>query len=504
MKAAEPLKLFDTDGKIISLANKLGRGGEATVYATRTFSQAVKIYHQPSEAKALKLKQMISHPPIDPIAKTVLKDTHISIAWPRGLVHSETGDVVGFMMPLINTTKAIPLHQLYNPKVRRQRAPGITWQYLLRIARNLSAVVKALHDKGYVIGDLNESNVLVTDRALITLVDCDSIQVKNGGTMYRCMVGKGEYTPPELQGKMFEKINRSKHHDSFALSVLLFLLLMEGVHPFSGVYVPAGEPPGLLDNIRNKRSPYLKTEDLKPMPIAPTFGALPNTMQQCFKRALGARPRWRPSAGAWLRELELLEQNLVTCSENSFHRYSDHLKECPWCKRSELLGIEAFPLVDGFFQDSLPIPKGTPRLRGTLLDFIKLLPVITFVLILLGSGGGYSLARILPFEPFFFSRYTGAVAVIGMIFLSILILVITVFVRAKHSPRWYGGLRRIEAILQAMLGGLVIASLISTLTELVFGFGSVFKGDWSLFPGLWMLGFGLVWRYLLRQRTRSS
>ena len=504
MKAAETLNLFDAEGKLISLAHEIGRGGEATVYATRTASQAVKIYHKPSEAKALKLKLMISHPPIDPIAKTVVNDTHISIAWPTGLVQSETGDVVGFMMPLINTTKAIPLHQLYNPKVRRQRAPGITWQYLLRIARNLSAVVTALHDKGYVIGDLNESNVLVTDRALVTLVDCDSIQVQNGRVMYRCMVGKGEYTPPELQGKVFEKINRSKHHDAFALSVLLFLLLMEGVHPFSGVYVPAGEPPGLLENIRSKRSPYLKSKDLKPMPISPSFGALPITLQQCFKRALGARPCWRPSAGAWLRELENLEQNLVTCSENSFHLYSDHLNVCPWCKRSELLGLEAFPAVDGFFRDSLPIPKVTPRLRGSLLDFIKLFPVITFLLILFGSGGGYSLARIVPLESFFPNLYIRMAAIVGMIILPILVLVTGFYLRVKHSLRWYGGLRRVESILQAMLGGLVIASLISTLTELVFGFGSVFKGDWSLFPGLWMLGFGLVWRYFLRRRTRSS
>lgn len=86
----------------------------------------------------------------------------------------------------------------------------------------------------------------------------------------------------------------------------------------------------------------------------------------------------------------------MTCSENSFHLYSDHLKVCPWCKRSELLGLEAFPAVEGFFQNSLPIPKVTPRLRGSLLDFIKLLPVITFLLILFGSGGGYSLARIVP------------------------------------------------------------------------------------------------------------
>jgi serine/threonine protein kinase len=501
MKVAESLKLFDADGKLISLGNELGRGGEATVYATRASSQAVKIYHEPSEEKTRKLELMISRPPVDPTAKTGVADTqHVSIAWPTGLVRNEAGDVVGFTMPLVNTTKAIPLHQLYNPKVRRQRAPGITWQYLLRIARNLSAVVAALHDKGYVIGDLNESNVLVTDRALVTLVDCDSIQARDGHTIYRCTVGKGEYTPPELQGKVFEKINRSKHHDAFGLSVLLFLLLMEGVHPFGGVYTQGGEPPGLLENIRSKRSPYLKSAEFKPMPIAPSFSSLPMALQRLFKRALGARPRWRPTAKAWLKELESLEQNLAACHENSFHIYSDHLKECPWCKRSESLGIEAFPAMNGFYQESLRIPKATSRLRGSFIEFVKLLPVITFLLVLLGSGAGYSLVKILLLEHFLPNLYARVGAIVGMIALPIPVLVIIFYRRVKQSPRWYGGSRLVERFLQASLGGLALALSVSTVTELLFGMGSVFKGDWSLLPGLWLLGFGLLWRYLRRWR----
>jgi serine/threonine protein kinase len=494
MKVLESLKFFDSDGKQITLGHELGRGGEATVYATKASSQAVKIYHKPSEEKAKKLELMISRPPLDP----TLKASHVSIAWPTGFVKNEMGDVVGFTMPLVNSSKAIPLHQLYNPKVRRQRAPGITWQYLVRIARNLSAVVAALHDKGYVIGDLNESNVLVTDRALVTLVDCDSVQAREGHTIYRCTVGKGEYTPPELQGKAFEKINRSKHHDAFGLSVLLFLLLMEGVHPFSGVYIPQGEPPGLLENIRTKRSPYLKSKELKPMPISPSFESLPNSLQRLFKRAFDAFPRLRPTANMWLRELERLEQNLVACSENSFHVYSDHLKTCPWCKRSETLGIEAFPAMSGFYQPSLHLPKSVPRLRGSLLDFVKLLPVVTLLLLLLGSGAGYGLYRVVPLETFFASPYARVAAIAGMFAVPCIFLVAIFYSKTKQSPRWYLNSRLIERILQASLGGLVLALLITTGLELAFGIGSIFKGDWSLLPGLWILGFGLLWRYLRR------
>jgi serine/threonine protein kinase len=496
VKVAESLKLFDVDGKQIVLSHELGRGGEAMVYTTKTSSQAVKIYHKPSEEKTRKLELMIARPPIDPTSKT----SHVSIAWPTGLVQNEAGDVVGFTMPLVNTSKAIPLHQLYNPKVRRQRAPGITWQYLVRIARNLSAVVAALHDKGYVIGDLNESNVLVTDRALVTLVDCDSVQARDGPTIYRCTVGKGEYTPPELQGKAFEKINRSKGHDAFGLAVLTFLLLMEGVHPFSGVYLPDGEPPGLLENIRTKKSPYLKSKEFKPMPIAPSFDTLPVSLQKLFKRAFSSKSSWRPTAKTWLRELERLEQNLVACPESSFHVYSDHLKTCPWCKRGETLGIEAFPMGSSFYQQSLHLSKALPRLRGSFLDFVKLLPVITFLLLLLGSGAGYGLFRMVPLESFIPNLYTRIVAVGGMIVLPCFLLIAIFYYKTKQSPRWYGGSRLAESILQASLGGLALALLVTTGLELAFGIGSIFQGDWSLLPGLWLIGFGVSWRYLRRMR----
>jgi serine/threonine protein kinase len=496
VKIGASIKIFDAEGKPILLANELGHGGEATVYATTLPLQAVKLYHQHSDEKTRKLELMMARPPTDPTIDT----RHVSIAWPTGLVRNEAGDVVGFTMPLVNTLKAIPLHQLYNPKVRRQRAPGITWQYLLRIARNLSAVVAALHGKGYVIGDLNESNVLVTESALVTLVDCDSIQARDRRNIYRCTVGKGEYTPPELQGKVFEQINRSEHHDAFALAVLLFLLLMEGVHPFSGVYRLGGEPPGLLENIRNKQSPYLKSKAFKPMPSAPSFGSLPMTLQRQFKSALGARPHWRPPARAWLKTLEDLEQNLASCHHNPLHIYSDHLKHCPWCERSASLGIEAFPLTNVFYQDALRIPKATPCLRGSLIDFLKELPVLTIMLVLLGSGAGHSIFSMVPLERSISNQYAHLASVVGMVALAIALLM-TIYQRVKGSTRWYLGSRRVEGVLQASIGGLALALLVSTVTEIVFGVGSVLKGDWSLFPGFWLLGFGVLRRYLRDFRT---
>ena len=64
------------------------------------------------------------------------------------------------------------------------------------------------------------------------------------GSYYRCPVGKPEFTPPELQGRLFAHLDRAPEHDLFGLAVLIFQLLMEGTHPFAGVFLGhGGRPP---------------------------------------------------------------------------------------------------------------------------------------------------------------------------------------------------------------------------------------------------------------------
>src|SRR5262249_20398635 len=48
---------------------------------------------------------------------------------------------------------------------------------------------------------------------MVTLVDSDSFQVRSSSMVYRCRVGTGEYTPPEVQGHKLENIDRTTAHD---------------------------------------------------------------------------------------------------------------------------------------------------------------------------------------------------------------------------------------------------------------------------------------------------
>ena len=330
----------------VSAADLLGAGGEARILSVVSHPTLVaKLYHRPGPTQALKLSAMLANPPEDPMAD----QSHISIAWPVDrLTTTSNPHFVGYLMPRVGG--ALPVFQYYNPASRRKYAPLFTYQYLLRAARNLAAAVRALHIRGYVIGDLNESNILVTSTALVTLVDTDSFQVPDARSksVYRCTVGKPEYTPPEIQGLSFAEIDRTPEHDLFGLAILLFQLLMEGTHPFAGEYISSGDPPPYDDRISSghfphgsHRTPYLPARSAPPINLLhPTLKSL---MVRCFED--GSRdPRARPDAQTWLTALQEAEKQLQTCTINPQHSYGRHLSSCPWCERKLLLaGRDPFP-----------------------------------------------------------------------------------------------------------------------------------------------------------------
>ena len=330
-------------------ASPLGVGGEACIYEVpQDLSLVAKVYHKPADERARKLAAMLDAPPDDPMAA----QGHVSIAWPVDLLCSEDGKIVGFLMPMVAGIGSI--FDFYNPGARRKRCPLFDYRYLHRTARNLAAAVRALHQRGYVIGDVNESNILTSDTALVTLVDTDSFQVSDphSGVVYRCTVGKPEFTPPELQGKSFADIDRAPEHDLFGLAVLIFQLLMEGTHPFAGIFQGEGEPPSYQERISAGHFPYSRGRRVpyRPALTSPPFKilhpALRDLFVRCFKNGR-RKPRIRPDAHAWQSALDDAENALVTCSDNDQHCYSDHLKVCPWCERAEQLGgRDPFPSLE--------------------------------------------------------------------------------------------------------------------------------------------------------------
>jgi DNA-binding helix-hairpin-helix protein with protein kinase domain len=308
---------------IIDPSLELGSGGEARIYRLPNEQSLVaKIYHEFDRDRAKKLIVMVGNPPDDP-----MKDVgEIMIAWPIDLLLNSQKQVAGFLMPRIEKMREII--KFYNPKTRLKECPSFNYYYLHHAAMNLATAVYAIHKRGYVIADVNESNILVSESALVTIIDTDSFQVfdQANKTIYRCAVGKPEYAPPEIQKELDDKreyryFNRSIESDNFALAVLIFRLLMEGQHPFDGMYIGKGDSPLHPERIKSGHFPHSLNSHgpYRPVKNAPSFEILHPELQKLFIRCFDdghKDPKSRPGAREWREALEEVEKELATCSTN--------------------------------------------------------------------------------------------------------------------------------------------------------------------------------------------
>jgi DNA-binding helix-hairpin-helix protein with protein kinase domain len=183
---------------------------------------------------------------------------------------------------------------VYGPTHRKEHFPHADWRFLVRTAKNLAAAFFVIHKFGYVIGDVNEGNILVNNEACVRLIDCDSFQVRTKERLYYCEVGVAQFTPPEIQNSKNFKMERTANHDNFGLAILFFQLLFFGRHPFSGVYGGKEDMP--LDKaIAEFRFAYGKNSPLKsisPPPNSVGLSVVPHDVAGLFERAFsetGAR-----------------------------------------------------------------------------------------------------------------------------------------------------------------------------------------------------------------------
>lgn len=316
------------DGNLVRLGDCIGRGAEGAVYEHGGSSfTVVKIYHSPSSEQEEKIRAMV-------LSGTGQR--YSEVAFPLDVVCDRDGNFTGFTMRKAIRSK--PIHDLYTRKSRLTHFPEFDYRHIVHTAINLSSAVGVAHSAGYVVGDINESGVLVSDDTTVTLVDADSFQVEINGQYFPCNVGKPEYTPPELQkGKSLTV--RTRKHDAFGLAVLIFQLLFSGRHPYAGT-------PKMASDRREWRIPSAISENqfaysvkkrgktvLKPPKNALLLTDFPKYIQKLFERSFGDNKVSRPNPDEWVSALTELESDLRQgCSVNSSHWYPRNCSHCTWCK----------------------------------------------------------------------------------------------------------------------------------------------------------------------------
>ncbi|MCP4539108.1 MAG: SUMF1/EgtB/PvdO family nonheme iron enzyme [Chloroflexi bacterium] len=386
--------VYDSKRRPVEFGRQIGQGGESAVYHVADHpNYLIKRYTTPHIAiYEQKLAWMLSHPPNDPTDQP----EHASFAWPIVMLYDEKGVFVGYLMPRVQN--AVTALKVFNPRLRIKTLPKFDRRYLHRTALNLAAAVEALHARDYVIGDLHESNIMVTSSALVTLIDTDSFQVETAEAFYPCIVGKPEYTPPELQGKHFQEVRRTPEHDHFGLGVLIFQLLMEGNHPFRGRWLGSGDPPPMEEKIRRGLFPYFMgiSGPVAPPPTGLGLDTLHpevvNLIQHCFADG-HQQPSARPTPGEWKQALGTAEDNLTACPQG--HYYSNYTDTCPKCRtqaaprqrRQPVTPPPAPEIVVQPVYRASPIRKPTrvlpktPMTRRQFLTYLVLLALIGLLLL---------------------------------------------------------------------------------------------------------------------------
>lgn len=171
------------------------------------------------------------------------------LCWPEELLylknsHSNESIFVGYLM---REGYGYTLESAIHSIGITEKFPNWTRIELVKLCLSILKVIKELHKCNIILGDINGGNILVRNYDDVYFIDCDSFQIGQ----YPCPVGKDEFTPKELIHKNFDSILRTKEHDMFAVTVLMFEILFLGQHPYS---YKGGT--SIVDNIQKSFFPY--------------------------------------------------------------------------------------------------------------------------------------------------------------------------------------------------------------------------------------------------------
>lgn len=338
---ATPMKTLLTNaGERIQLVEALAQGGEGEVWKTSKKGYLAKIYQHPTQERIDKLQVMLNYPPRDPNTYR----NHVSFAWPLSLLEDSSGNEIGFLMPGIDGGRE--LLQVYSPRLRKRNKLEVDWRFLHVTALNVASIIQALHQAGYVLGDIKPQNILVNNRALPSIIDTDSFQVRDRdtGKIHRCPVASENYTPVELLGKDITQVNQDETHDRFRLAVIIHCLLF-GDTPFKGQWIGQGDAPEPTELVKRGWWPYAQDSLIKPSNLTIPLDVVSPELKSCFLRAFNEghqQPSLRPSAGEWTKVLNDAVKHLKECSLKTLHVFSSHQGRCYWCQRTNELGVDIF------------------------------------------------------------------------------------------------------------------------------------------------------------------
>ena len=358
--------VYDESGAPVSLAGLLKSGGDGEIFSIDgSHDYCAKIVYEKCITATLfqKITAMVANPPNAGLIDC--RETHgpVVLAWPVSVLFDSplgSRNFIGFTMALVDTDLFREVHLYYDRQDRiREFGGAFSWRYLLTAAYNIATVTDDIHQHKHCVADFSGRNILIARTAAVAVIDCDSFQIHDraSGRVFPSVAGTGEYLPPELQGHNFAKERPDRYFsDLFGLAVMVFKLLMGGVHPFQAGGEGLSVSPGIEQNIQNGVFALASPDgEIYDPSFAPDYHILPPSLCHLFSRCFVdgiSEPKRRPSAGEWKDCLLSEIMAMKHCRVNANHWFGGHLAACPWCSRDDQ---DIFPAERPFSPRKVPV-----------------------------------------------------------------------------------------------------------------------------------------------------
>lgn len=357
----------------ITITEVLNKGGAAgKIFLVKEHPTLVaKIFHSLSKSASNREKlraMMLNRPSLSPALKNGREDenhhSYIQAAWPEAMLEDENGFCVGYLMPIIDLSRASSLDHFMQKSVRQKLGLSEKYEHRLQIAYNLCAMVTALHERGHYVVDLKPSNVFVyKDSMMISMLDCDGFSILGEHGRYPAEFVSEEYIYPEGMELSCEEMGEEQ--DKFALAVIVFKLLNGGVHPFSGMPRKSGQIAlSIQERIAQNHYAYGSWADMyqSPHPYSIHEFFHKDTLELFDRAFMKGQKLPRPSAIEWGDHIRELLKNLKECKKDPSHSYFTS-KGCGLCMIEE-----KFKNNLGEIQKQLQTPK---TIRGVDIEKIS-------------------------------------------------------------------------------------------------------------------------------------
>jgi TPR repeat protein len=328
-----------------------------------------KLYHDPGKdtTRLSKLKAMLGNPPDLPVI-TIDNNRYVQLAWPNAWIENRNGRFVGYTMPKVDMSSAVSLEVVISAKTRKLAKIPDFLGYRLTAGFNLASLVAELHRHGHHIIDLKPINLNVYKKSFyMSVLDCDGFSIDSGNAeRYPAHQYSDGYIAPEALQSRATPQELGEDQDRFALAVIIFQLLNQGLHPYQGVPTAgANVPITNSERIQSELYAYGRRPNrlLGPSPWS-IHDYFDDDTRTLFDRAFSSK--WdRPTALEWSQHLREYakegSEKLKQCSRNPQHAHFS--KGCPWCAIEDRAAAERKPRKRSASRIKTIRPRQSPQIR---------------------------------------------------------------------------------------------------------------------------------------------